>query len=256
MKKVLLLFGSAGNREVLCDSAVYLRDNFSFEIHPLYIKDIRREEVIPTSVEGVVLDPGNNVMVQEWETFENEEIKEIRNILFNKGINAKLSVEIGFIPDIVKEYMKISDLLLMSRTEYVSENTISLLKNQYKPLIMVGKNPLQLSKIGISTDDGVKINKSTTSFLNMFPQIESFTMLAWNYDSDENSLLEYLKDRDKEATFNNFQGDMGKVEFYERIKQLDLLIMGNLSRSYFFEKITRRKGLNILENAQTSIFIG
>ncbi|MGL4897140.1 MAG: hypothetical protein ACRC31_01740, partial [Cetobacterium sp.] len=49
-------------------------------------------------------------------------------------------------------------------------------------------------------------------------------------------------------------GETAKEEYLNEVNNLDLLIMGNLSRGYFFEKITGKKGLNIMEKSQTSIF--
>ncbi|MCJ8341610.1 MAG: hypothetical protein MJH09_01975 [Cetobacterium sp.] len=256
MRRALLLFSCEVDRKDLIESAVYLKEKFNFDILPLYVRDIRRDEIVPMSVEGMVLDPGNDLMTEQWKNFEDMELRKIRTALEKHGINSKLNVEIGLVPEIVRTYLKKCDLLIFGKGEIISENVITLLKDQYKPIIMVKDAPLSMEKVGIATDDGVKINKSLSNFLNLFPGIDKFLMLSWNYEPEENNLLDLLKYKEKEVTFMNFKDDSGKVEFYNKVRELDILIMGNLSRSYFFEMITRRKGLNILENAETTMFIG
>ena len=256
MRRLLLLFSCEMDREDLIESAVFLKEKFQFDILPLYIRDIRRDEVVPMSVEGMVLDPGNDLMVEQWKDFEDMELSKIRNSLFKKGINNKLEVQVGMVPEIVKDYMKECDLLLLGKGEIITENLIAILKDLYKPMLLINDRPLSLEQVAIATDDGVKINKSVSNFLKIFSGIEKYLMLSWNYDSEENRLLNYLKYKEKNVTVIDYSGDKGKVDFYNKVREVDLLIMGNLSRSYFFEIITRRKGLNILENAETAIFIG
>jgi hypothetical protein len=47
-----------------------------------------------------------------------------------------------------------------------------------------------------------------------------------------------------------------KDEFFQRMNEFDFIIMGNLSKSFFFEKITKRMGVEIIEKAIKPIFIG
>ena len=42
----------------------------------------------------------------------------------------------------------------------------------------------------------------------------------------------------------------------KKVDGADLLIMGNLSRSYFFEKIIGKNGIKLLEKGKAPIFIG
>ena len=45
-------------------------------------------------------------------------------------------------------------------------------------------------------------------------------------------------------------------EVLEKINECDFFVMGNLSRSYFFEKIIGKNGIKLLEKSKTPIFIG
>jgi hypothetical protein len=56
--------------------------------------------------------------------------------------------------------------------------------------------------------------------------------------------------------YENFDGEKAKERYLKKADEFDLLIMGNLSNSYLFEKMIGKKGLNIMEKSKTSIFIG
>lgn len=257
MKKVLVVFGEGSVENVLIDSAIFFRDKFGYEIVPLYVKDVRRDEVIPATMDGMIVNLSNNSFSQERDAFEEEEVKHLQEKLKIRGINSVLNVELGFPWDIIKEYMKLADLLMFEKGEALSESAIAVLKNHFKPIIMIGEKAItSLEKVGISSDDGVKINKSMFSFTTIFPTINEFTMLTLLYKIEENTLLKYLKGKGKVVQWKNFDGEKAKEMYLDEVNKLDLLIMGNLSRGYFFEKITGKKGLGIMEKSQTSIFVG
>lgn len=257
MKKVLVVFGEGSKKNILIDSAIFFKEKFGYEIVPLYIKDVRRDEIIPATMDGMIVNLSNNSFSQERDALEEEEVKHLREKLKIRGINSVLNIEFGFPWDIIKEYMKLADLLIFEKGEALSESAVTVLKNHFKPVIMLGEKAItSLDKVGISSDDGVKINKSTFSFINIFPDIKRFIMLTLLYKIENNTLLKYLEANEKVVEWKNFDGEKAKEECLNEINSLDLLIMGNLSRSYFFEKITGKKGLSIMEKSETSIFIG
>ncbi|WP_297599140.1 hypothetical protein [uncultured Cetobacterium sp.] len=257
MKKVLVVFGEGSKKNVLIESALFFKEKLGYEITPLYIRDVRRDEIIPATMDGMIVNLSNNSFSEERDALEEEELKHLQEKLRIRGIINPLNVEFGFPWDIIKEYLKLSDMLMFEKGEILSESAVTVLKNHFKPVIMIGEKPItKLEKIGISSDDGVKINRSVFSFINLFPQKKDFTMLTLLYNMEENKLLKYLKERDKDVVFKSFDGEAAKDKYLEEIKNLDLLIMGNLSRGYFFEKITGKKGLSIMEKSEVSIFIG
>ena len=247
MKKVLVVFGEGSKKNALIDSAIFFKEKFGYEIVPLYVRDVRRDEIIPATMDGMIVNLSNNSFTQERDAFEEEEVNHLKEKLRIKGVYSTLNVEFGFPWDIIKEYMKSADLLIFEKGEALSESAITVLKNHFKPMIMRGDKAItSLENVGISSDDGVKINKSTFSFINIFPEIKDFKMLTLLYVIENNTLLKYLKDKGKNVEYKNFDGENAKEDYLEEINKLDLLIMGNLSRGYFFEKITGKKGLNIM----------
>lgn len=68
-------------------------------------------------------------------------------------------------------------------------------------------------------------------------------------------LVDYLVGHEKEViheelTTNNYE------DVLKRVDEADLFIMGNLSKSYFFEKIIGKNGIKLLEKGKAPIFIG
>ncbi|WP_297405168.1 hypothetical protein [uncultured Cetobacterium sp.] len=257
MKKVLVVFGEGTKKNVLMDSALFFKEKLGYEIIPLYIKDVRRDEIIPATMDGMIVNLSNNSFSEERELLETEEMNYLKERLKIKGIIKKLNVEFGFPWEIIKEYLKLADILMFEKGEILSESAITVLKNQFKPVIMVGSDPIKaIENIAIASDDGVKINKSTSSFMKLFPEIKDYTMLTLQYELEDNKLLQFMEERDKKVVVKNYSGDLAKEDYLEEVKKYDMLVMGNLSKSYFFEKIIGKKGLNIMEKSQTSIFIG
>lgn len=109
MKKVLVVFGEGSKKNVLIDSAIFFKEKFGYEIVPLYVKDVRRDEIIPATMDGMIVNLSNNSFSQERDAFEEEEVKHLQEKLKLRGINSVLNVEFGFPWDIIKEYMKLAD---------------------------------------------------------------------------------------------------------------------------------------------------
>nr|WP_307774581.1 hypothetical protein [uncultured Cetobacterium sp.] len=257
MKKVLIVFSESSKKNVLIDSAIFFKEKLGYEIQPLYIKDVRRDEIIPATMDGMIVNLSNNSFSEERDALEAEELDRLKEKLRINGIKNELAIEFGFPWEIIKEYLKLADILMFEKGEILSEAAIAVLKNQFKPIILIGPKPItKLDNIAISTDDGVKINKSTNNFMNLFPEIKDFTMMTVLYELEENKLLSLMKSKNKEVIVKSFNEENAKEKFLNEVEKFDLLIMGNLSRSYFFEKITGKKGLNILEKSKVSIFIG
>lgn len=257
MKKVLVVFGEGTKKNVLMDSALFFKEKLGYEIIPLYIKDVRRDEIIPATMDGMIVNLSNNSFSEERELLEAEEMTYLKDRLKTKGIVKKLNVEFGFPWEIIKEYLKLADVLMFEKGEILSEAAITVLKNQFKPVVMVGAEAIKdFTNIAIASDDGVKVNKSVSNFMRIFPEITDFTMLTLQYELEDNKLLTFMEDRGKKVTVKDYSGDSAKEDYLNEIKKYDLLVMGNLSKSYFFEKIIGKKGLNIMEKSQVSIFIG
>lgn len=255
MKRALVLFGNEIERENLINSAIYLQKEFGFKIYPLYVKDMAREKLM-ASTDGLMVAGRAPFMVQGWDDIERGEIESIKNLLKAKNVDTELKVDIGLVPEIVTEHMKRCDLLIMGRNDILTENEVNILKGNYKSILLIGEKPLSsMQNILIGNDNGVKVNRSCYHFMTTFPEINNFSSFVINKEIEENILVEYLKEHGKnivheELTTNNYE------EVLKKVDEADLFIMGNLSRSYFFEKIIGKNGIKLLEKGKAPIFIG
>ncbi len=262
-RNVLLVLGSGYNRKNLMESAIYLRDTLGFRIRPIHIRDVRKKEFIPNAIDGVMLDPMIAGINKEWNKFEEEEIEKIQKELDECGIIATLEVQFGITPEVVIQELKKSDMLLIEKEEKFTEDLIVLMKRFYKPIIVVRDKPLKLDKIAIANDDGTKVNKSFQRFINIFDHVESIT----SYELVD-TLEEPEDDEEKRENYlNSFMRGKGiqvqciKIlksesdDLLKTCKEEDILIMGNLSNSYLFEKLTKKIGIKIMEKAETTLFI-
>lgn len=263
-RNVLLVLGNGYNRENLIDSAIYLRDNFGFSIRPLHVRDVRKKEFLPNAVDGIMLEPMIAGINEEWNRYEEHEIANIKEQLLEKGVDAELEVKFGITPEIVIEELKKSDILLIEKEDKFSEDLIAILKRFFKPIIVVRDKVLKLDKVAISNDDGTKVNKSFQRFINIFTHVDEITSLELvdpehhEHDEDEeiheNYLNEFIKGKGiKLVSKQILRAD--SEEFLKICKEEDILIMGNLSNSYIFEKITKKIGVKIMEDVETTLFI-
>lgn len=261
-RNVLLVLGNGYNRDNLIDSAVYLRDNFGFSIRPLHVRDVRKKEFLPNSVDGIMLEPMIAGINEEWNRYEEHEIANIKEQLKERGVDAELEVKFGITPEIVIEELKKSDILLIEKEDKFSEDLIAILKRFFKPIIVVRDKVLKLDKVAISNDDGTKVNKSFQRFINIFTHVDEITSLELidpqeEHEEDEiheNYLNEYIKGKGIKLVSKQIMR-ANSDEFLKICKEEDILIMGNLSNSYIFEKITKKVGVKIMEDVETTLFI-
>lgn len=256
MRKALLLFGNEMERENLIDSAVYLQNSLGFKIIPLYIKDMSRDKIIAASTDGMMMSGRSPFIMQGWADMEKEEIKGAEKLLKEKGISEILEVDIGLVAEIVTEKMKECDVLLIGKNETITEKIVSILKGNYKSIIFIGEKALtKMDKVLIANDDGVKINRSCYQFTNIFPEVKEFDSFSINKELEDNVLIEYLKGKEKIVN-HEVLNTADYSEVLEKINEYDFFVMGNLSRSYFFEKIVGKNGIKLLEKSKAPIFIG
>ena len=144
----------------------------------------------------------------------------------------------------------------MGKNDILTEREINLLKANYKSILLIGEKPLQaIENVLIGNDNGVKVNRSCTHFMNLFPEVKRFSSFVINKEIEENMLVEYLVGHEKdveheEIITNNYE------DVIKRINEADLFIMGNLSKSYLFEKVIGKNGIKLLEKGKVPIFIG
>lgn len=256
-KNVLLVIGNSDNREKLVDSATYLRNNFGFDIRPLHVRDVRKKEFLPNAIDGIMLEPMIAGVNKEWEEYEEKEIIKIQKLLKEKGIASELEVKYGITPEIVTEELKKSDILIIEKEEKFSEDLIVLMKRFFKPMIVIRNKVFKLEKIAVANDDGTKVNKSFQRFSNIFSdikEIDSLKLLEKSSEEKENYLESFIKGKKIKLNSKNFSKEELGL-FIKECNKSDVLIMGNLSNSYLFEKITKKIGIKIMESIDTTLFI-
>lgn len=255
MRKALVLFGNEIERENLVDSAVYLEKELGFKVIPLYVKDMSREKLM-SATDGLMIAGRAPFITQGWDEIEKGEIASIEKLLKEKELSSELKVDIGVVPDVVTEYMKRCDILVMGKNDILTEKEVNILKGNYKAMLLIGEKPLSSFKnIVIGNDNGVKVNRSCYQFMHLFPEIKEFSSFVINKDIDENILVEYLLDHGKKVSHEELKTS-DYADVLAKVDEADLFIMGNLSRSYFFEKIIGKNGIKLLEKGKAPIFIG
>lgn len=254
LRRVLMLFGNEFNTKELLDTGKFLKDRYGCEIKALYVKDIRKHEIIPPSVEGLVIDPSSRYIVEEWDRFENERIETLKK---NLGYLSEenLIIREGVTPDTALEELKAYDLLIIGKGSRISADIKELLKYHYKPLIIVGEKPINFDCVLVANDKSFRINKSFFRFMSIFEDVKEFGSISVGLDEEkDNSISEYLEGTGKVITEKECSGD----EFEEiecEAENCGILIMGDLTHSYMLEKITGHAGVKLIENIKIPIFI-
>lgn len=247
MKKALVLFGNEENTHNLIKSCSYLKKVFGYNLNAILIKDVRGEAI--TIGQGVITD------IEDMIKFEKDEVKLLLKKLKEEEVQIDLTYEIGIISEIIKEHMKSYDLLILGKGVIASDILMAVLKENYKPTLILGKDELKFSNICIANDDSIELNKSCYSFIRDFPEIKEFISIQED-SNEENKLNNYLISKEKKVIIKKFSDSKSLIEFIKSTEQNGVTIMGNLSRNYFMERITGRTGLKILEKARTALYIG
>ena len=253
MKKVVVLLKNGNDLNLILKSFLYLKTHFGFEIVPIYIRDIAYK--IPIS--ETVLNSGGAAEILN--AMEDDFVAQVHEAFKKYQIETELLVQSEVGVDEVKTLLKTADLLMLEQSIYLNDLFLELLKIAYRPIIVLRNKPLTFENFSIVSNDGVKINKSVYNFLTLFPNLDTdnIPILTWNCDYEKHYLVDLMKNKGLSSDVINFNSkDDTLKDFYFALNKFNLVVMGNLSRSFFFEKITNRTGLNLLENLNTSLFIG
>ncbi|MGL6065438.1 MAG: hypothetical protein ACRC0R_00065 [Cetobacterium sp.] len=249
MDKILVLFKYYNDAKLAIENYKVLKEKFNFEILPLYVKELK----VPTGI--TFLSP--TMTLDILKEYEDEYIENLKDILDKEGLKEELIIEIGMIKQLIQEYLKKVDFIMVEETDYLDEDFLEILKVIYKPIIIINKSISKFEKVVVISDDGIKINKSIKNFVKDFPSIKEITLMTWNYKLEENNILDFLERKNMKVKIEMYNDSVNtKDEFFEKMNEFDLIVMGNLSKSFFFEKITKRMGVQIIEKANTPIFIG
>ncbi len=249
MKKALVIFKSGDNLNLIIESCLSLKKEFGFEITPVYALNVN--PFINNSEDSANL-------LEDFSELQDDFLDKTKEKLIEHKLNAHLLTIVQVTTENLKNLLRLNDLLIYQEGLFLGDLFLEILKTIYRPIIVLRGKPLSFENIGIVSDDGIKVNKSVYNFLTLFSttDIEKLDVFTWNYKKNEHTLLELIHDKGVLPNLRGFSSPLDDIEdFYFELNKTSLLIMGNLSHSFFFEKVTNRMGLNILEHVNTPIFI-
>jgi len=257
LNRILILFGNELDKNNLLKTGQHLKEKYGTEVYGLYIRDIRKYEVLPPTVEGLVVDNSANFLIREWEKSENIQVEELKKVFKKYFPVEHLLVEEGITQEIVQEKMLGFDLIIVEKSKIITANQKDLFRNHYKPILLIPENnSLKVEKVMIANDKSERINKSIFTFLNMFEKLNNFTSVAVNLDDETDyEFSKYMEIAGK--TLNTLELEGKPIDIIsEKSKEFDILIMGDLKHSFFLERLTGNTGLKLLENIDIPIYIG
>jgi hypothetical protein len=257
LNRILVYFGSESEAKSLLDYAEVLQRKYDVEVDGIYIKDVRKYEVLPPSIEGFLVDnSSSSYLLQEWEKAEKDHIDFIERNFKERFKGENFIVEDGEVDQIIFKKMRGYDLLVAGKSQRVSSNLKLILKNHYKPVLIVPKNSgFEFEKILVSDDRSERLNRSLFYFMNIFSNVKNYDILSVNIDENDLELNRYFLDTEKNVKYIRRQGEDEVGVIVEESKKYDLLIMGDMKYPYTIEKLTRHIGAKLLENLEIPIFI-
>lgn len=257
LNRILVYFGSESEAKSLLDYAEILQKRYNVEVDGVYIKDIRKYEVIPPSIEGFLVDnSSSSYLLKEWEKAEKDHIDFIERNFKERFKGDNFMVEDGEVDQVIFKKMRGYDLLIAGKSQRVSTNLKLILKNHYKPILIVPKNSgFELEKILVSDDRSERLNRSLFFFMNIFSDIKNYSILSVNIEDEDNELNRYFLDTENDINYIRRNGEDEVEIILEESQKYDLMIMGDMKYPYTIEKLTRHIGVRLLEKLDIPIFI-
>lgn len=190
-----------------------------------------------------------------------EKIMEIENKIREEFLslveNASFYAKIGDISEVLLNELKLFDLAVISKADKIEHDLRDIFKNHNKPIILVPElESYSLDRILIADDQGLEVNKSIFKFMGVFEKAREFKAVTVGISQEEvKDLNFYLGKIDKKIDYNFEDGSVDKI-ILNYAKECDMLIMGNLKRSFMVEKLIGTGGIRALEEVKKPIFIG
>jgi len=257
LNRILILFGNEMDKNNLLKTGQHLKEKYKTEVYGLYIKDIRKYEVLPPTIDGLVVDNSANLLIKEWEKSENIQVEELQKLFKNYFPVKNLLIEEGITQEIIQEKMLGFDLVIIEKSKTITSNQKDLIRNHYKPVLIIPENnSLKVEKVMIANDKSERVNKSIFNFLSMFDKLDDFTSIAVNLDDEiDDEFSKYMEIVGK--TLNTLELDGRPIDIIsEKSKEFDILIMGDLKHSFLLERLAGSTGLKLLENIDIPIYLG
>ena len=242
LKRALFLVTNESEIDALCKFSKAISQKYDVETHVLYVEDVLKYEVYPSTINGVGLNVGLNYSYQEYISIESKNYKTIKEKI--EKYFTKVYSRDGETVEIALEELKKYDFLVVVKNDKVSSNLKELLRSSYKPLIILPLNidEAKMDKLVLLDDGAYNANKTLFTYFNIFGE-QKIDVLKVNVDEED-----FLKER-----FGNNYNVIKKegVPFkiiMEESKNYDVVLMGDLRYTVMVERITRKLGVKLLEN--------
>lgn len=255
--RVLIYISNEREAKSLYRYGKMLKELYDVDLCAVYVKDIRKNEIVPPMIEGLVIDSAVNNLMVEWNDIENKQIKKIKECKSDIVDSCNFCSEEGFTLQVIQEKLQGFDLLLVGKENGLTSELKTLLKVHQKPVILVPEwDEFKLENILVSDDRGNNVNGALFKFLNIFDKHRKIDFLSINIDEEINEeVKKYLDKIDIEYDAELLSGN--EYDILESFsKEHDLIIMGNIKHTFMLEKLTGKLGIKILEDLNKPIFIG
>lgn len=251
-KKLLFLLTDEHEINIASKFSKALKNKFGYiDTHAVYVKDIMKYELFPTSIDGITIHNSTAILVNEYKNLETSIYENLKKTAFG-NFDKVYSVE-GETVEVIMEELKAYDGLIVVKNDELSYGMQEILKITYKPLIILSKEDKEYNfeKILMLNDGGVKVNRSIFAYFNLFGE-RNIDVLRVNVE-DRNRLTERFGNI---CNIIDKTGDNEHSIIEEFSKTYDMIVMGGLSYSFLLERLTGQTGLKIIESSKNPIFIG
>lgn len=251
-KKFLFLLTDEQEVHYAAKFSKSIREKFHSALtYAVYVKDIMKYEIFPTSIDGISMHGSTSMLVNEYKKFETNIYEGIKEKAFG-NFDKVYSIE-GETCEVILEELKAYDALIVVKNEKLSYGMQELLKTTYKPLIMLSKEEREykFDKILMLNDGGFKVNRSIFAYFSLFGE-SNIDVLRVNVE-DKNRLTERFGDI---CNIIDKSGENEAQIIKDFAKPYDIIVMGGLSYSVLLERLTGQTGLKVIEDSTNPIFIG
>ena len=120
LKRALFLVTNESEIDALCKFSKAISQKYDVETHVLYVEDVLKYEVYPSTINGVGLNVGLNYSYQEYINIESKNYKTIKEKI--EKYFTKVYSRDGETVEIALEELKKYDFLVVVKNDKVSSN--------------------------------------------------------------------------------------------------------------------------------------
>lgn len=249
LNRALIWLNDEINVNIAIESGKNLEKRYGCAVDYLYIKESAQdyeEKVCPSFGVGYLI-------ANKLKEHDQEVAVELGHLI-KEQTGKDMRVIAGEILEVLSDEMKYYDLMIFGRRNHISSINKEILKHHYKPIILLGKKPIDFNFITFANDNSTRSNKSLFSFMGIFNDLNKIDSVSINLVDDAHKLDAYMETAGITFTKKEFQGDIFETLKRETEKS-GIIICGNLGHSYMYEKITKDEGFKIISELEPPIFI-